>query len=428
MSTVGSPLLDSLLQPQLDDKAQSALRRSGRALLEQNGLPAARDEAWRYTSLRSLASKAFALQDADAGTRAVPEALQALIPAARLRLVFVNGVLRQDLSALDATPEGMRIEGGASEPLTVQPQSGDAFVAANLALAQVGASIKVSADTKIETPLHLFFISLPTAAAVAMHTRISVGLESGASCTLIERHLADGNAAHLCNRVLDVNLGSGARLTHTRQTGASATMNSIHTSRYRLEQNAKVESFELTPGQSLNRHQVDVELIGDGARFVSGGVQGLNGRAHADIQISIQHRARDTSCDLIWRGVADQRARLGFTGNLHVDVGADGADAKLSSKNLLLSPHAEINTRPVLVIHADEVKAAHGATVGRLDERALFYLRSRGIPTARARVMLTHAFAIEALQALSDESLRTQMSAALREAMAGFIGDDANER
>ncbi len=428
MNTVASPLLDSLLQPQADDNTQSTLRRSGRTLLEQIGLPTARDEAWRYTSLRSLASKAFALSDVDAAARVVPAPLQALILAAQLRLVFVNGVLRQDLSALDATPQGMRIEVGASESPTVQPQSVDAFVAANLALAQAGASIKVLADAKVEIPLHLFFLSLPTAAPVAMHTRIGIELDSGAGCTLIERHLADGNAAHLCNRVLDVALGSDARLTHTRQTSASATMNSIHSTRYRLARGAAVETFELTPGQSLNRHQVDVELIGDGARFVSGGVQALNGRAHSDVQLSVQHRARDTSCDLIWRGIADQRARLGFTGNLHVDVGADGADAKLSSKNLLLSPHAEINTRPVLVIHADEVKAAHGATVGRLDERALFYLRSRGIPTARARVMLTHAFAIEALQALSAESLRTQMSAALREAMAGFVGNDADER
>jgi Fe-S cluster assembly protein SufD len=428
MSPVASPLLDSLLQPQPDDQAQSALRRSGRALLEQIGLPAARDEAWRYTSLRSLASKAFALQDADAASRSVPAPLLAPIFLAPLRLVFVNGVLRRDLSALDALPQGLLVEARVPESLPLLPQSGEAFVAANLALAQAGASIKVLADTQVETPLYLFFISLPARAAVAMHTRIGVQIESGAGCTLVERHLADGDAAHLCNRVLDVELGSGARLTHTRQTGASTTMNSIHTSRYRMGRGAKAEAFELTPGQSLNRHQVDVELVGDGARFVSGGVQALNGRAHADIQISVQHRARDTSCDLIWRGIADQRARLGFTGNLHVDVGADGADAKLSSKNLLLSPHAEINTRPVLVIHADEVKAAHGATVGRLDERALFYLRSRGIPTARARVMLTHAFAIEAQQALSDESLRTQMSAALREAMAGFVGDDADER
>jgi Fe-S cluster assembly protein SufD len=429
MSPVASPLLDSLLQLQPGNEVSSAARRGSRALLAQVGLPTARDEAWRYTSLRSLASKTFALQDAEAGTRALPESLHATISPAALRLVFVNGVLRRDLSKLDTVPQGMQVGVAASESATqASLEPANAFVAANLALAQSGATIRISAGAKIETPLHLFFVSLPTVVPVAAHTRISIELGSGAGCTLIEQHLSETAAAHLCNRVLDIELGEGARLTHTRQTAASTTMNSIHSSRYRLGRGATVEAFELTPGQSLNRHQVDVELIGDGARFVSGGVQALNGRAHADVQLSVQHRARDTSCDLIWRGIADQRARLGFTGNLHVDAGADGADAKLSSKNLLLSANAEINTRPVLVIHADEVKAAHGATVGRLDERALFYLRSRGIPMARARVMLTHAFAIEALQALSDETLRAQMSTALRDAMAGFVGDDADER
>jgi Fe-S cluster assembly protein SufD len=429
MSAASSPLLDSLLQPSPGDDNPSAVRLSGRALLQQIGLPGARDEAWRYTSLRGLASKAFALQDAEAATRALPESLHSAISAAALRLVFVNGALRSDLSQRDALPPGMQIKVSASESTTPpSPEPGNAFVAANMAQAQSGATIKVSADAKVDTPLHLFFISLPTAVPVAMHTRIRIELESGAGCVLVEQHFSDATVAHLCNRVFDIELGNDARLTHTRQTGANTTMNSIHSSRYRLGGHAVVESFELTPGQSLNRHQVDVDLIGDGARFVSGGVQALNGRAHADVQISVQHRARDTACDLTWRGIADQRARLGFTGNLMVEAGADGADAKLSSKNLLLSPHAEINTRPVLVIHADEVKAAHGATVGRLDERALFYLRSRGIPLARARVMLTHAFAIEALQSLSDAALRAQMSAALRDAMAGFVGDDADER
>lgn len=429
MSTAASPLLNSLLQPHSGEDALSAERQAGLELLRQTGLPEARDEAWRYTSLRSLASKAFALHDADADTRALPETLHSAIFLAALRLVFVNGVWRSDLSTLDAIPQGMRIDIAAPDTSKQPPlELANAFVAANLALAQSGATIRVMADAKIEIPLHLFFVSLPTAVPVATHTRVSLDLESGAGCTLVEQHLSDTHAAPLCNRVLDVELGGGARLTHTRQTSASTTMNSIHGSRYRLGRDAAVEAFELTTGQVLSRHQVDVELVGDRARFVSGGVQALNGRSHADVQLSVQHRARDTSCDLTWRGIADQRARLGFTGNLNVDVGADGADAKLSSKNLLLSANAEINTRPVLVIHADEVKAAHGATVGRLDERAQFYLRSRGIPMERARVMLTHAFAVEALQALSDETQRAQMSAALRDAMAGFVGDDADER
>ncbi|MDZ4814608.1 MAG: SufD family Fe-S cluster assembly protein [Pseudomonadota bacterium] len=429
MSEGSSVLLDSLLRPKLSEDALIALRRRGHAQLQQLGLPVARDEAWRYTSLRTLASKAFVLRDEDAATRVVPDAIQARIAAATLRLVFVNGELRHNLSSLGDLPSGLSIEPFVPTAHDVGPLSTmDAFVAANVALALSGASIKVAADTQVATPLHLFFVSLPSVAPVAFHSRVRVELERAAQCVLIEEHYAAGNAAHLCNRLLDIELDSAARLTHTRHSNASATMSSIHSSRYRLGRGAEVDAFELTSGQALNRHQVEVELIGDGARFVSGGVQALSGRAHSDVQINVHHRALDTSCDLIWRGIADQRARLGLTGNLNVDVGADGSDAKLSSKNLLLCAHAEINTRPVLVIHADAVKAAHGATVGRLDEGALFYLSSRGIPRARARVMLTHAFAIEALQALGDATLRAQMSAVLREAMSAFVAEEVDER
>lgn len=429
MSEVSSVLLESLLRPKLSEDALIASRRRGHAQLQQLGIPAARDEAWRYTSLRTLASKAFVLRDEDAATRELPDAIQARIAAATLRLVFVNGELRLNLSSLGDLPSGLSIEPSIPPTHDAGPLSTmDAFVAANVALALSGASIKVAANAQIATPLHLFFVSLPSAAPVAFHARVRIGLERAAQCVLIEEHYAAGNAAHLCNRVLDIELDSAARLIHTRLTNASATMNSIHSSHYRLGCAAAVETFELTSGQALSRHQVEVALIGDGARFVSGGVQALSGRAHSDVQINVHHRALDTSCDLIWRGVADQRARLGLTGNLNVDVGADGSDAKLSSKNLLLSAHAEINTRPVLVIHADAVKAAHGATVGRLDENALFYLGSRGIPRARARVMLTHAFAIEALQALGDATLRGQMSAALRETMAALVADETDER
>jgi Fe-S cluster assembly protein SufD len=429
MSALPSPLLDCLLRAEPLEDALIAQRQHSHDQLQRLGLPSARDEAWRYSALRTLSSKAFALRDDAAHRRELPETLRSRIAATALRLVFVNGVLRRELSTLEALPEGLSIDAKIHAVQgVIATTSTDAFIAANQALAQVGASVEVAANAVVAAALHIFYVALHTEASTAFHTRLSIRLAAGAQCALIEEHHVDAAASHLCNRIIECDLGAGARLTHTRLFNIAPSANSIHTSHYRLGAAATVETFELTPGQSLSRHQVDVELIGDGARFVSGGVQALSGRTHADVQVSVHHRARDTACDLIWRGIADQRARLGFTGNLQVAVGADGSDAKLSSKNLLLSAHAEVNTRPVLVIHADEVKAAHGATVGQLDERALFYLRSRGIARARARVMLTHAFAIEALQALSDESLRTQMALALRWVMAGFIGDDSDAR
>jgi Fe-S cluster assembly protein SufD len=137
------------------------------------------------------------------------------------------------------------------------------------------------------------------------------------------------------------------------------------------------------------------------------------GRQHIDTQLAIRHQALNTASDSVWRGVADQRGRGVFRGAILVAPGADGSDASLSNKNLLLSGQAEIDTKPELEIYADEVKAAHGATVGQLDERALFYLRSRGIPQAEARALLTAAFCRAVLDDLPN--------AALREHLAGLL-------
>jgi Fe-S cluster assembly protein SufD len=164
-------------------------------------------------------------------------------------------------------------------------------------------------------------------------------------------------------------------------------------------------------GGRLQRLDMQVELAGEQARLESRGVFVLRGREHVDTQLDVRHLARDTACDIVWRGVADQRARGIFHGAITVAQGADGSDAKLSNKNLLLSSAAEIDTQPVLEIYADEVKAAHGATVGQLDERSLFYLRSRGIPLAEARRMMVTAFCREVLAGIADADLRAHIEA-----------------
>jgi Fe-S cluster assembly protein SufD len=152
------------------------------------------------------------------------------------------------------------------------------------------------------------------------------------------------------------------------------------------------------------------------------GVFVVRGRQHIDVHLDVRHAARDTACDVVWRGVADQRARGILHGAITVATGADGADARLQTKNLLLSPHAEIDAQPVLEIYADEVKASHGATVGQLDERALFYLRSRGIPAAVARGLLIAGFCREVLADGGDTDLRARLEAALDERLPRLDG------
>jgi Fe-S cluster assembly protein SufD len=163
-------------------------------------------------------------------------------------------------------------------------------------------------------------------------------------------------------------------------------------------------------GGALVRHDLQAELIGDDAQLDTRGVFMPHCRQHIDTQLAIRHQALNTRSSSNWRGVASGRARGVFRGAMVVSPGADGSDASLSNKNLLLSPNAEIDTKPELEIYADEVKAAHGATVGQLDERALFYLRSRGIPLHEARALLTTAFCRAVLDDLPNDALQEHLA------------------
>jgi len=401
-----------------------ALRREQLDAFAAAGLPDTRMEAWKYTALRALGQRRHASGDAQAATRAIDSAAFALPGVDGPRLVFVNGVFRADLSALDALPAGLTLQPLVqalrqdAEPLRFvlsrhEPERGDAFVRLNAALAADGVVLKVAAGAKIAASVHLVFLGAPAEGELAWHLRHVIELGEGAELSLVEHHAAAGEQQHLGTTVGDITLRDGAVLHHTLLQDAAAGSSLIRRSRVQLGARAQATLHVLELGGALVRHDLRAELAGDGARLDTRGVFMPRGRQHIDTQLAIRHQALNTASDSVWRGVADQRGRGVFRGAILVAPGADGSDASLSNKNLLLSGQAEIDTKPELEIYADEVKAAHGATVGQLDERALFYLRSRGIPQAEARALLTGAFCRAVLDDLPN--------AALREHLAGLL-------
>ncbi len=412
---MASALLDSIFAGRAADA--STVRRDAIAALRRDGLPGARNEGWKYTSLRALDQRRLVDGDAAAGTRAVDAATIALPEIEGPRLVFVNGVFRPDLSDRRALA-GVEMIVLAERPdvlawmLDVTATTdADAFVRMNTALVAEGVVLRVATSVRVAEPLHLVFAGTPTEAEFVWAARLRVELGEGASLQLIEHHLGAG--AHLGNLVADYALAAHARLNLVQVQDASETATLIRRGTFRLEQEALLSAHTLEIGAQMTRHDIRVELAGRGARLWSRGVFALHGRQHADTHLDVRHDARDTACDIVWRGVADQRSRGVFHGAITIAEGADGADAQLSNKNLLLSAQAEIDTQPVLEIHADEVKAAHGATVGQLDERALFYLRSRGLPLETARRMLVTAFCSAALSEIAPAALREHMDARL---------------
>ena len=421
------PLLESLLDAPLPRGAAwlDAIRRENFDALTATGLPDGRNEAWKYTALRALSQRRFVQGDTQATAHAVDAATLALPGVAGPHLVFVNGAFREDLSQLDALPDGLevlplsRALAQDDEPLRFAlshryREPADAFAQLNAAYAGEGVVLRVAAGAIIEQPVHFSFVGA-IAEHTAWHLRHIIALGDGAELALVEHHCGTDGAQQLATSVVDIVLGERARLAMTLLQQAAADATLIRRSSIQLGTAAHATLNVVELGGALVRHDLHVDIKGDNARLDTRGVFALRGRQHVDTQLSIRHDALNSASESIWRGVADERSRGVFRGAILVAEGADGSDASLSNKNLLLSAQAEIDTKPELEIYADEVKAAHGATVGQLDERALFYLRSRGIPLAEARSVLTAAFCRAVFAAMPNEALRDHISQLLLE-------------
>lgn len=390
-------LLDSLLQD-ADAASAEAIRR--------DGLPGHRSEAWKYTPLRALQRRSFA---STGPVRTLDAAALAHVEGPRL--VFVNGRFDAALSRLDDLPAGVELRPLSQSPATAADMPGNGaladaghaadavFARINAAVAREGMHLRVAEGVQVAQPLHLVLIGTGADADQAWHLRHHIQLQREAALTLIEHQLHDGDHAHLCNVVAHVQLAEAAQLRHVRiQDDAGGATQLLRTDAM-LDGRSRYLRSDLELGAALSRHELNVLLQGSQARLQAGGVLLADGRRHVDTRLGIDHAAADTSCELTWRGMADGRGRMVFHGGIEIRAGADGTDAQLQNKNLLLSDSAEIDTQPVLVIHADEVTAAHGATVGQLDPTALFYLRSRGIGQDQARKLLTASFCRQALGA-----------------------------
>jgi Fe-S cluster assembly protein SufD len=411
-----SALLDSLATGFHGDAA----RRETLDAALRDGLPGARNEAWKYTSLRALERRAFA--SVPSSDVEIDASVLADIPAPRL--VFINGRFASRHSDIGGLPAGVELLPLSQLLLHADPRAAnflqrrfehndEVFARLNAALADDGAVLRVEAGVQVENPIHFVFVGAPSEHDVAWHSRHLIELRADAGLTVVEHHRHAGAHAHLGNALTHVHVGSGSQLLHARVQDESPRATSLHRTDAVLARQAQYRRVDLELGGALSRHEFNVRLEGDGARLSADGVLLATGRRHLDTRLGIEHIARDTTSDLLWRGLAAARGRAVFHGGIVIRPGADGANANLSNKNLLLSDAAEIDTQPVLEIHADEVKAAHGATVGQLDPTAMFYLRSRGLPETDARRLLTAAFCREVVGGVESPAVRDFLSRAL---------------
>jgi Fe-S cluster assembly protein SufD len=385
----------------------SALRAAAAAAFRSSGLPGGtqgrRIEAWKYTSLRPVAEAVF--RPAVAPLHEAETILAGLPLLDAPRLVFVDGGLRRDLSVIPAAGFGQFAEQPDFGTLTWPDR--EPMVALNTMLAEDGAVLDVAAG------IDAGIVQLVNVAAGDgdAHPRHSIRVGKGARLTLVE--ISAGQGTYLLNTVAEIHVAEGAVLTHIRLQDEAATAFHVSTTYADVEARGTYDSFTLTLGARLSRTEVHAQLTGAGAAAHLNAAQLLAGSQHADFTSVVGHTAPGCQSRQTVKNVLSGRSRGVFQGKIEVARQAQKTDGYQMNQALLLSPYAEIDSKPELEIFADDVKCSHGATVGELDAEQMFYLRSRGVPEAEARSILVRAFLAEALDAVADETIRARLEAAV---------------
>jgi Fe-S cluster assembly protein SufD len=386
-----------------------ALRQTGLERYNTLGLPTPRVEAWKYTNLRSLARAGFkpAVLAPDVSLDTVPQA-RALVLAAPVA-VLVNGKFRADLSRLDDLPEGIEVAGFAdmleSDPAAIErllEETGDdtPMRALNAAFMADGLVVRIAAGAKADRPVHLISVGAAADAPLAFHPRNLIHAGEDSRAILVESHVGAGGV-YLGNSVTDAVVGPGAVLDHIKLQNEDRASYHLALTGVALAEGSTYRNF--------TRNEIHATLEGGGIECRLDGAYMARGSQHLDTTTFIDHAKPGSESRETYKGVLDGQSRGVFQGKILVRRDAQKTDGHQLNKALLLSPEAEIDTKPELEIYADDVKCSHGATAGEIDEEQMFYLQARGIDREDARDLLVAAFLEEAIETIAVAEARDAM-------------------
>ena len=412
------------------------VRRAAIGSFSRSGFPTPRNEHWKYTNVSPIEKRTF---DLAAPSRAAPGAGivgRFLDGGAAPRLVFVDGRIDHELSDTRTLPCGVEVEdltrflehnGEFLEGRLAKIVTADktAFTALNAAFMDTGAAIRVAPETVAGTPLHLVFVSGSHERERAYFPRIVIAAGAGSRIAVVEHFVGLDDTVYLDNVVTEIEIAEGATVEHYKVQQASASAYHVAALKAKLAAGASFHSWAVSLGARLSRNDIDVALDHEHARCSLDGLFVANGRQHVDFHTNVEHAAPRCESNEYYKGIAGGRGRGVFNGRVHVHPDAQKTEAHQTNRNLLLSRNAEIDTKPQLEIHADDVKCSHGATIGQLDEQMLFYMRSRGIPESAARGMLTYGFARDVVDRIVRSELREAIGAMVLEHLPG--GDGLHE-
>ncbi|MEW7986178.1 MAG: Fe-S cluster assembly protein SufD [Candidatus Thiodiazotropha sp.] len=403
-------------------------RRAAMARMTELGLPHARQEAWRYTGVEGLLQKGF-ISTPSVLDSSRDIAIDGMLedPVAG-RLVFVDGIYHPGLST-GIEQAGFRI-GNLRAAMATGDQSvlrsvgslsgvGDhAFAAMNMATQQDGAVIQLSKGVVIERPIELLHMTTGKRDGHAQQIRHLVELDAGASVSLVERYLSvDDDHDYFNNIVCEINLAEGATLRHQRVQRESDHAYHLYGLYVSLRRDARYLSVNAALGGAWSRTEFHQRFSGEGAECETDGIYVAGDGQLTDFHLDVDHGVPHCRSRENFKGILHGVGRAVFDGLIRVGIDSQKSEAHLHNANLMLSSKAEVDTKPQLVILADDVQCSHGASVGRLDDQALFYLRSRGMDAHRARRLLCLGFAGEIIDRFVTDSLRVEIRNDLEQRM-----------
>ena len=380
------------------------------------GLPSKKVENWKYTSLWELTQQSFNHQ-ALAVTVSQKECQGIALLEDAYRVVIIDGVFDAELSQLDNLQVGVTIRPFSQSLDTVEQQLGQqvsmdkvGLTALNTLLMKEGVMVHVSAKTMVKKPIELLVIQSGTTDNLATHLRNMIMLDHDATATVVEHYVGLSDLSCFTNVVSEVVLADNAELFHYKLQKESK--NAIHIATLAAKQAAGSQwhTNNISLGAKLVRNDVHSLLEGEKSHTTMDGLYLLNDAQHIDNHTRIDHLVPNTTSNELYKGVLDDKSHGVFNGKVIVHKDAQKTDSKEYNHNLLLSRDCEIDTKPEMEIYADDVKCGHGSTVGQLDKDQLFFLRARGLDEVSARSLLTHAFAVEVLDRIPNDTIRKAMS------------------
>ena len=389
----------------------------------QLGFPTMKNEDWHFTSVAPILEHDYLLVPTPTGDVQREDIAPFLFGEgdAWHTAVFVNGRFAPQLSSLDELPDEVQVVELARawhEAPELVEQLGKitsyderTFTALNTAFMYDGAVVHIGRDADVAQPIHIVYVVDANAAKTMLHPRSLIVLGRNARATVLESFVSLTDGTYFTNAVTEVALSDGATLAHIRIQREGMRAYHVGTVEAHQSRDSHFVSFSFATGAALSRTNIYTSLDGEGAGSTLNGLYMLNGEQHCDHQTMIEHAQPNCFSRELYKGILDDRSHGVFNGKVYVHPIAQKTDGKQTNNTLLLSDTAHVDTKPQLEIFADDVKCTHGATVGRLDEAALFYLKSRGINRRTARELLTYAFAADVLETIELDAVKQELEA-----------------